>query len=649
MTSFPKQIIAGVFVLLISFRGYAQAGRPDYGVITPENKALTTCSFDPEADAAILMDVASATYNDKYNLITQRRLRFKILKPAGIERGNITIPYYSKDNFETLYNIKGNVYNWDGSSMQVSKLEKNSIFRQEISPAFSELRIAMPDVRLGSIIEISYESLEQNYSGLDRWKFQADIPTYYSQFDLVILPGRSFAYKLNKRSDLEVDIRSEKENGRIIFTMKNIAGLRPEPYMDAMEDYRQQVSFQLAEYQSAFGSKLNYANTWQELARSLLNNPYFGKDFNRDLPGTAALVKQARALPSQKEKLLLIWDYVRSNISWNGQYGFWSNDGIKKAWEKQAGTSGEINLILINLLKEANLQAAPLLVSTRNHRRVAPDAPFLDQFNHLIAKLSLDNQELFLDASNGTTPMGMIPFELLNTNAFLVTQRSAGIIELTDQVNSKHNLIVVQSKLTAKGQVRGRVKVKSTGYAKTERQSFLKDNSQTAFTEHYFLKPGSTLVIDSLLFTGTEIDNAKALEQDAVFQAGLLLNGDYYLADLNLFTGLYSSPFLSDLRFTDINFGCRINQQLNLAIEIPDFFEVETLPQNLNLKMPDNSMSISRAISFYEASRTVVLQITLQINKPVFTPQEYPYVKEFFKKMVGLLNEPLLLKAGKRD
>ncbi len=59
-----------------------------------------------------------------------------------------------------------------------------------------------------------------------------------------------------------------------------------------------------------------------------------------------------------------IHNYVRKNMEWNNYGGIWALNGVKSAWKDKKGTSGEINLILVNLLKDAGLKASPLLVST---------------------------------------------------------------------------------------------------------------------------------------------------------------------------------------------------------------------------------------------------------------------------------------------
>ena len=80
------------------------------------------------------------------------------MKEKGIEYGNIQIPYYSKDNFENVQAIGG--LPWTPINMPVIKeLKKSDIFRQTINDRVSVVKFALPNVKVGSIIEYKYESI----------------------------------------------------------------------------------------------------------------------------------------------------------------------------------------------------------------------------------------------------------------------------------------------------------------------------------------------------------------------------------------------------------------------------------------------------------------------------------------------------------
>jgi hypothetical protein len=104
------------------------------------------------------------------------------------------------------------------------------------------------------------------------------------------------------------------------------------------------------------------------------------------------------------------------------------------------------------------------------------------------------------------------------------------------------------------------------------------------------------------------------------------------------------SPFVSDNRFTNIDFGTQVSNSVTLVLTIPASMKPETLPKNINLVMPDKSISVSRIVEYDASKNTITSRVKYNVSRPVFTAEEYFSVKEFFKKMVDLLNEPLVLK-----
>ena len=630
--------------LFFSLQALSQSAMPEFGTIVPEEINIKECAFDKEADAVVLLDKAISTYNEEKHLITKRRIKFKILKESGIHRGDLRILYYSADDFEGIDELEAYVLNTDtNGGIYKTLVDKKSIFRSKVNELYSEIKIALPEIKPGSIIEYRYTSDKKSFSGIRDWYFQSDMPTLISQYDLTILPGFSFAYKIVKSRSLNIDVKNFKDDGRIIFEMKNIAGLRNEPYMDAPSDYLQRIVFQLAEYRTYYGTKEKFANTWPDLARELLKDEDFGKVIEKNFKGADELLVSANALPSDYAKMTTIFSYVRKGFGWNGIYSHYALEGLKKVWDKKGGNAAEINLLLINLLKEAKLEVYPLLVSERDHGRVDGSYPFLGQFNKVVAQVMINGKRYVLDATDKLTPPDMIPFDLLNTNTFLVEKKSTGVIALTDDSRMMKNFTGIQSEIDENGKVKGRVSVLSYDYARVDRVNDYRKGSKEKLIAKYFQKEISNIEIDSIEIRN-ESDDSLGLEQKFHFTTAMPSSGEYRLVNLNLFGGMEKSPFVTDIRFTNINFGSQLYNSTNQVIKIPASMKPDVLPKNINLVMPDNSITLTRIMAYDAASNTVTMRVKWQITRTVFTPEEYPSVKDFFKKMVDMLNEPLVLK-----
>src|SRR6187455_678307 len=115
----PLARIATILLsFLISLASFSQMVFPEFGKFTTEEISLKQCSFDPEAEAIILLDKAVVNYDDDYHMITERRVRIKILNEKGLDRANIIIPFYHKDDFEYIGKVVAYTFNYDASGRQ---------------------------------------------------------------------------------------------------------------------------------------------------------------------------------------------------------------------------------------------------------------------------------------------------------------------------------------------------------------------------------------------------------------------------------------------------------------------------------------------------------------------------------------------------
>jgi hypothetical protein len=618
----------------------AQTTLPEFGDITPAEKTLTECSFDKEADAVVLLDEASADHNDQYNLITNHRVRIKILKQKGVHYGDIEIVYHSKDDGEYISDIQAYTCNYNGDAQDIIKLTSSSIYRKKINEIYSAVKIAMPEVKPGSIIEYKYTVTAKHYGYLEDWYFQQELPVMNSHFSLVVLPNHEFAYQVHKSEQLPIIIKKEKESGRIYFEMDSIAGLRDEPFMDAEKDYLQHVEFQLSGYQGTFGGTTKYMTTWDEVTRQLSAEPRFGGQLNKNLSNSDALLNIVKAFPSAYEKMARVYNYVYKNINGNGIGGIFSQDGVKETWEKKRGNSADINLLLINLLKDAGLEVYPLLVSERRHGKVNAEYPFIDQFNKVMAYVIIDNQKYILDAAGPYTPPFMIPFSVINTKAFIVNRKKGGIITLTETEKKDRNLVVVHGRVDESGAMFGEASIESSEYARLNRLRAWERNKEQ-FREKYITSYQTGLRIDSLVMKNIDNDSLE-LQQQFNFTVPPTASGDYKLVNVNLFTGIPKNPFISDIRFTNIDYGCLQQYTVVEEIELPSTLKVESVPKNVRMIMPDTSISLSRMIAIKDNTLSVRFLITTQ--RSVFTADEYDYVRNFYKKMAEIMNEQIVLK-----
>ncbi len=627
---------------------FAQSILTPIGEFSNEEIQLTKCSFDTEANAVILMHEAVSNYDDYYHLITTHHIRIKVLNEKGIKEGNITIPFWSKDDFEDITIQKAITFNFENGSLVATPVSRKDIFTNKRNDRYSTVSFAFPAVKAGCILDFQYESNMRHYGGLDTWEFQDRLPVVTSKYDLSIRPNLEFSYVLHKRPDFKAIVKQNSSTGSIYFEMNNIPALDYEPYIDSRKDYLQHVEFQLSGLNTTSGayggstSTTKYMNTWEAVSRELLNISEFGGVIGKSIPGTDEFVQKLKTLGSDQAKMKMAYDFVVSNMTWNHIYSKYASDGLKKAWEKKTGTSAEINFILINLLKQGGLDVSPAIVSERWHGKVNPAYTFVDQFDNVVACVKVGEQTYYLNATEKYTPAFYTPYELLNTRALVIGKKTKELSDIKNESLIYNELVVNKVIINIDGTVTGNTDVQSAGYARVEKLKQFMDNEKEFIRNHY---NDEELLPVVTKFTTEGVNNdSSAFIQHCDFTGKLSLAGDFYFVPLNLFSGFDKNPFLRDKRFSNINFGYKRTVKIINMISLPDGFIVEELPKAIRLSAEQKDIEMTRAVEYNKEDKEVNSVITITFSKSLYEVDEYPVLQAFYKRLFEFIREPLLLK-----
>lgn len=596
------------------------------------------CPFDNDAAAVVFLDDALSTYDEDYQLITYHHVKLKILKDKGVDYGNIIIPFYSDGNFETISGVDGTVYNNEGSPNS-RKLDAKSVYRKKVNEFWSEVKFDFPGLKAGSILEYYYTSTKKNYGGLKNWVFQEEIPVLKSHYLLTILPNAEFAYAVQKSPDLPIDVKSDRLNGQISFEMDNIPGLRNEKYIDSKNDYFQKVSFQLSKFQDE-----HYMTTWEKVNYEMIRDGSFYGQLKKNIPGTDDFIKGIMQDSSEFDKMKKVYDYVRNNMAWNEVYSKYSIDGIKKAWDKKTGTSGDLNLLLIDLLREAGVDADPMLVSERSNGKVDPKIIMVDQFNTVYACVAINNKQYYLDATEKYNSCRLTPYPILNTTGFIVKQPKGTLNNIVDTAALYKEDININASVNKDGILNGAFSMESFDYAKGYR---LQNLSTKSVSENQKIITGNMPGLNiSEIKTENKDDDSVALITKNDFSLALNHSSEYYFLPSNFLTGLNENPFISDNRFSNINFGYKQLIQLTMHIKVDTSFTTNALPKSIKLRDSEGGLVFIRNVLDKKQQNEMIITSTLEINKNLYPVSQYNVIKDFYKKLFDLLNEQIVLKKN---
>lgn len=619
---------------------HAQENIPAYGKIDKTDLEMKDCDFDPGAEAILLLDIGEIDFNyfqgSGWVSESSYRVRVKILKETAVNRGEIKLRYYSKNRREEISNINGISYNLDANGkIAESKLESNAVYDKAIDKDFSEVSFALPNVKAGTVFEYKYKMQRKSYSYIPTWNFQQTIPVRYSAYNVNIPEFFQFTLLVSKRQELEKKTGNSQEEGTW-YIMRNIKGLKDEPYSSGKIDYIQRLDFQLASI-NAPGYYEEIRTTWPRIITELQNDEDFGLALKKNLKGVDDILRTAMSIGQTSDRIRAIYNYVQRNMQWNHDYGIYSDKGIKEAWDKKNANIADINFILINILKEANIEAKPLLVSTKDHGTVSPVYPFLKRFNAVLAYVKDGDREYILNAADKYNPYNLVPYDVINTNALLVDKTVQTLMQLNGNDKYTNNVFVTCS-LEPNGTISGQATLKNSGYSRNIRMSTYKKNKLKEMIED---NEGISIKVDSFT-VNNEADELQPFEQVVSFSGSMQEGGGYFLLPYNLFTGLGKNPFVEEERVMAIDFSFPKSYVITGTFYVPEDLIINELPKNTRLIMPDTSIILTRMMQ--ESGNVISFRITLDLLYADYIVEGYPYIKDFFKKMYAILDERIALK-----
>lgn len=375
MKALSLTLLLTFFILFAS----AQAGK--FGEIDVADLKLSDCSFEKNAPALILFDVAKVSYDKWKGITMERHKRIKIFNEQGLSYANIKIPYSSDSDVSMIRDIEAVTYNLVGGVPQKTVIDAKQIYSQKVDKESRAYIIPFVNVKPGSVIELRYKWKTRYGNNYPSWSFQSDLPTQYSEYDRDF-NGYGFNTVINVNRPFERDtIITTKEGRRHTWAMKNIPAFKLELYMHSLEDNIQYIAFYPA---------MSFRR-WSTVANKLMEDEDFGKQLDVTIDGEADIVGKASKLKNDFDKIEYLFNTVKTGMQWNKKDMWYTHDGIKKAWQKKTGNSTEINLILYHLLTKTGFKPSLLVFGKREYGEIKAGDAGYSRLNKTVVQLSVDS------------------------------------------------------------------------------------------------------------------------------------------------------------------------------------------------------------------------------------------------------------------
>lgn len=640
---------------------------------------MTSYAADPDAGAVILTDYGEAYIEEaggdlqlKYTMYK----RVKLFKESAFDLAEVEIPYYGVQGQQKVANIKAETYYLDGNKVKSYDLSKKDILKEEGSDGWESVKFTLPQVQEGTVFEYSYQIISETIRYIKPWYFQQYYPVAHSEYQTRIpewyhfLPlfkggmpltdrqtstyNRSFIQNTTTRTMASLRQAGQSTtNSQSItykgeantYIMDSVPAFVREPFMTTPADYLASLEFQLQSIAYPQQPIKPVLGSWDELAKGYMESPGFGERLNN-----GRVRKEIKDLAlegkSPEEQARLIFDFVRESMKWDGDYDDFADEALHTVFEQKEGSSGEINLILLDMLQEAGLDAQPVIISTRSHGKVQQIYPLASQFNHVIVLVNLESGPVLLDAISDFTPFGMLPESDLNDLGMVVFKDHASWVDIRP-LHQEEAQYMANMKLDAEGTLSGSLSHSARGYAAVSARYRMSrvEADEKEYVQQYLVDDWSDIEVSEILTKAYE-DREKPMEVSCQVTGTDYVNvvGEFMYVQPMLSVVQKENPFKLKVRTYPVDFGTPIHEKYIFNLMIPEGYVVEELPKTAKVVLPNGGGSF-----LYQAQAVgsmVQLMSDVSIQQTLFRPEEYEYIKAFFDHIVAKQNEQIVLKKS---
>ena len=645
-----------------------------FGKPTKEEMQMTTYAAEPDAEAVVLCrltDVEYGVQNSGFLVDYREKCRIKVLKPSGTRLAKVVIPYQiamsvnnnigglkvngmslpkpggSSDSYfegegvsmtedifavegdEDLESLKATAFNMEGSKVVKTSLKKSDIVKTKIDEHNYQVEFTIPDVKVGTVIEYEYTIHSQLFWQLRDWYAQREIPVAYAKLDMNIPSYLIFniedhgiqrlTYTCTAGSmmfKLESDPlakQSKVMTNHYVYVGRNLMGISKDDYVWNTQDYCAGITAELKQYRLPGMAQMDYARTWEQIDEMILTSDDLGIRLDEHSP-LANELKAAKIeeIADLQERTAAVFNLVMSKVKWNGKYAI-SPALTSETVKNQGGTNADINLLLIQSLKEVGLTAAPVMLRTRDQGALPYNFPALRKLSTFIVGVIMPmGSNIYIDASSKNGYLNVLAEPLLVERARLVQKKKKSAWVNLQKISKSQKSTIINAQLAADGTLTG---TQTTRYEGLAAMNYRNEKGIAAFA------PDAT-------------------EETPFTRKGQVDGNTIKICPFP--TVIAENPFSAVSRKTPVEFRSAGTHRVVVNITLPEGYMVDGEQRNTTIITPDKGLE--GRILTTTGDGKVQLSCQFSINKVLHSDKSYADLHDIFDAVMKYTSEELVIK-----
>ena len=634
-----------------------------FGKPTKEEMQMTVYEAEPDADAVVLCRLTDVEYTVQtigYLVDYREKVRVKVLKPNGARFAKVVVPYkkfmsvgnnvsglrtsfmaipmnsgngntyfedegsmsdgvFGTDGDESVEDIKATAFNLENGKVVKTSLKKSDVVWTKVDEHHFLAEFTLPNVKEGTVVEYEYRIHSQLFWELRDWYAQCEIPVVYAKLDMNIPNFLIFniedhgiqrltytctvgTLKYKVESDPLASPMSVSTN-HYVYIGRDLAGMPKDDYVWNVQDYCAGITAELRQYRLRGMNQMDYARTWEQIDEMILNSDDLGLRLNDRSPLAAALKEAGTdGITDLRERVAAVCRVVMDKVKWNGKYELCPAP-TAETLQKGEGTNADINLLLIQSLRDAGLTAAPVLLRSRDQGQLPYNFPTISKLTTFVVGVILPTGgRVYIDASTlrsatsgdasfaKNSHPSALPDVLLVERARMVQKGKKGEWVNLQKVVKLEQTVTIDAQLAADGTLTGK---QLTSWGPVAVSPF---GGRTAGAETDFALKGEV--------TDGQISFCP-------FPDGMLAN-----------------PFTAETRRMPVEFPHTGTRRIVANIVLPEGYALDGSPSNAAVSTPDKSIEGRIRTTLSEGRIQMSCQLT--VNKITHSEKDYADLRQLF-------------------
>lgn len=595
----------------------------------------------PQAGALILHCDENIEITSQNTLISDARYVVKIINDRGKEEFSEVQTEYDS-TFEKIELVYARIIKPSGEVVYVGQKHIRDVSKYLNFPLYSNVRvhiISFPEITEGAVldykIKVYRNRLVNKKDFATAYSLQSMEPIIFCKFSISMPKARKLNMRLinqeyNKSgAELKPKITENQDKKIYSWEFKNIPQIIPEQQMPSASEINPEMLV------STFDSWDQIYQWWWNLAKDKINVDSSIKNKVAEL---------ITGLKTDKEKARAIYNFCAKDIRYVAvEYGQAGHEPhrAEEIFRNKYGDCKDQAILLVSMLKEAGLNAYPVLISTKDNNNMIEDFPSI-LFNHAIAVVKLGEEYIFLDPTASTCSFQDLPTPDQDRRVLVFQEDSHKIIK-TPLLPANNNLVQEELKIKANidGSIEAKKKSSTFGYYDQGRRYWLLYTPPQLIEET--LKERIQEVSIGAQLENYTVENAEDLNKPTVIDYNFK-GSDYFIVAGDIFilpqlSAMNTALVAKEERRYPLDFEALDRQEKKIEVKLPEGFRVRFLPAAFEKDSP--WMRIKIAYSFDK--NTLYYSEVKELKKTAVSLSEYQDFKKFIEEAAKFYKQRIVL------